>query len=85
VSLSAVQLTQDTRSRVTALAGIATARGQSLAQLALAWVLRQPSMASALIGASRVDQLEDNLAALGRLAFDAAELAAIDRILSDAT
>jgi L-glyceraldehyde 3-phosphate reductase len=42
-------------------------------------------MASALIGASRVDQLEDNLAALGRLAFDAAELAAIDRILSDAT
>jgi L-glyceraldehyde 3-phosphate reductase len=85
VSLSAAQLTQDTRSRVTALAGIATARGQSLAQLALAWVLRQPSMASALIGASRVDQLEDNLAALGRLAFDAAELAAIDRILSDAT
>jgi L-glyceraldehyde 3-phosphate reductase len=80
-SLSAAQLTPDVRGRIAALAGIAAGRGQSLAQLALSWALRHACMASVLIGASRVAQLEDNLAALRRLDFEAAELAAIDRAL----
>ena len=60
------------------------ARGQSLAQLALAWVLRDPRMTSALIGASSVAQLEENLAAAGNTTFSAAELAAIDRLAAGA-
>ena len=60
------------------LNAIAEARGQSLAQLALLWVLRQPSVTSALIGASSVAQLEDNLAALDGAALTAEELAAIE-------
>ncbi|MDQ2935008.1 MAG: L-glyceraldehyde 3-phosphate reductase [Chloroflexota bacterium] len=58
---------------------IARGRGQSLAQMAIAWTLRDPRVASALIGASSVAQLEDNLAALDHLAFAPAELAEIDR------
>jgi L-glyceraldehyde 3-phosphate reductase len=61
---------------------LARARGQSLAQMALAWVLRQPAVTSALIGASQTGQIEDNLGALRNLAFTADELAHIDRILS---
>jgi len=61
---------------------MAHARGQSLAQMALAWVLRQPAVTSALIGASKTTQLEDNLGALRNLTFSADELARIDRILS---
>ena len=61
-----------------ALNDVARARGQSLAQLALSWVLRDPRMTSAVIGASSVPQLEENLAAAGRTAFTADELAAID-------
>jgi L-glyceraldehyde 3-phosphate reductase len=57
---------------------IAKRRGQSLAQMAIAWVLRQPQVACALIGASRVSQLEENIAALARLDFSAEELAEID-------
>jgi L-glyceraldehyde 3-phosphate reductase len=64
------------------LDALAQARGQSLAQMALAWVLRQPAVTSALIGASKTSQLEDNLGALKNLAFSAAELTAIDRILA---
>jgi len=60
---------------------IAAARGQSLAQLALAWVLRGGRVTSALIGASRVSQIEENVAALQRLDFSAEELADIERIL----
>jgi L-glyceraldehyde 3-phosphate reductase len=60
---------------------LARARGQSLAQMALAWVLRQPAVTSALIGASKVGQIEDNLGALKNLAFSAAELSQIDLIL----
>ena len=67
--------------RVRALNSLAAERGQSLAQMALAWVLRQGSMTSALIGASRVEQIEQNVAALSNLAFSAAELAKIDAIL----
>ncbi len=60
------------------------ARGQSLAQLALSWVLRDPRVTSALIGASSVAQLEGNLAAAGRTQFSADELAAIDQHAVDA-
>ncbi len=81
-SLAPADLTGAHRAQVMALAAVAQARGQSLAQLALAWILRQPCMTSALIGASRIEQLEDNLGALRNLAFDAAELAQIDAILS---
>ena len=61
---------------------IAQARGQSLAQMALAWVLRQPAVTSALIGASRVAQIEENLGALKAAPFTTGELANIDRILA---
>jgi L-glyceraldehyde 3-phosphate reductase len=68
---------------IDALADIATERGQSLAQMALAWVLRHPVMSSVIIGASRISQLDDNLAALDGPAFSDEELAAIDRICAD--
>jgi len=61
-----------------ALQAVADERGQSLAQLALAWALRDPRVTSLLLGASSVSQLEDNLAALDRLALDDDELAAIE-------
>jgi L-glyceraldehyde 3-phosphate reductase len=61
---------------------LAQARGQSLAQMSLAWVLRQPAVTTALIGASKVSQIEDNLGALKNLKFSADELSAIDRILA---
>jgi L-glyceraldehyde 3-phosphate reductase len=61
------------------LKGATAHRGQTLAQLALAWTLRDPRVTSTLIGASSVAQLEQNVAALERLDFDAEELADIDR------
>lgn len=67
--------------QIRALSDIAGVRGQSLAQMALAWVLRDPRMTSALIGASRVEQIEQNVAALANLSFTAGELAHIDAIL----
>jgi L-glyceraldehyde 3-phosphate reductase len=70
--------------RVRALNELAGGRGQSLAQMSLAWVLRDGRMTSALIGASRVQQIEQNVAALANLAFTAGELARIDAILSGA-
>jgi L-glyceraldehyde 3-phosphate reductase len=63
------------------LNAIAQARGQSLAQMAIAWVLRHPGMTSALIGASKVRQIDEAVAALANLAFDDAELAHIEAIL----
>ena len=78
-SLSADQLSEENLAHVRALNEIAAARGQSLAQLALAWVLREQRVTSALIGASSVAQLEENLAAAQRLSFTSEELAAIDR------
>jgi len=78
-SLDTGLLSDENLTRVRALNGIAEARGQSLAQLALAWLLRDRRITSVLIGASSVAQLEDNVAALGHLDFDAAELAAIDK------
>ena len=75
-------VTEARRAQLHALNGIARARGQSLAQLALAWVLRHPAVTSALIGASRVRQLEDNVAALDNLALADDELREIDRVLA---
>ena len=68
-----------TVARVRALHELAQERGQTLAQLAIAWSLRDPRITSALIGASSVAQLEQNVAAIDRLDLDDAELAAIDR------
>jgi L-glyceraldehyde 3-phosphate reductase len=68
-------------SQVRALGAIAKERGQSLAQMALAWVLRDQRMTSALIGASRVEQIEQNVAALANLDFGTDELANINAIL----
>ena len=70
--------------RIRALSELATQRGQSLAQMALAWVLRDGRMTSALIGASRVEQIEQNVAALANLSFSADELARINAILGQA-
>jgi L-glyceraldehyde 3-phosphate reductase len=70
--------------QVRALSKIAEGRGQSLAQMALAWVLRDDRMTSALIGASRVEQIEQNVAALANLEFSADELGRIDAILKQA-
>lgn len=78
-SLGQDVFTEETLDRVRALNEIAESRGQTLAQLALAWVLRNAEMTSTLIGASSVAQLEDNVAAVKRLDFTADELAEIDR------
>jgi L-glyceraldehyde 3-phosphate reductase len=77
-SLSPDMLTDQNLAHIRALDALAKQRGQSLAQLALAWALRDTRVTSVLIGASSVKQLEDNIAALGRLGFSAAELRAID-------
>ena len=78
-SLSPDQLTETTLKHVRALNEIAARRGQSLAQMALAWALRHPQMTSVLIGASSVEQLDDNVGALQNLEFSAEELAEIDQ------
>ena len=67
--------------QVRALGEIAKARGQNIAQMALAWVLREESMASALIGASRVEQVDQNVAAIKNLKFSEEELRKIEEIL----
>jgi L-glyceraldehyde 3-phosphate reductase len=67
--------------QVRALGEISKARGQNIAQMALAWVLRQDTMASALIGASRVEQIEQNVAAIQNLRFSDDELRRVDEIL----
>jgi L-glyceraldehyde 3-phosphate reductase len=78
------QLNEATLAKVRALNELAGRRGQSLAQLAIAWVLRDPRVTSALLGASSVAQLEANVAALDNLAFGDDELAEIDRHATDA-
>ena len=72
-------VSEENLARVRALNEIALRRGQTLAQLAIAWALRDDRVTSALLGASSVKQLEQNVAALDRLEFDAGELAEIDR------
>ena len=76
------QITPALLAKTRRLDELARARGQSLAQMALAWVLRQPAVTSALIGASKTSQIEDNLGALQNLSFSAEELTRIDQILS---
>ena len=82
--LQAEEITEARRAQVNRLNDIAQWRGQSLAQLALAWVLRHPEITSALVGASRVAQVEDNIAALDRLALADDELRAIEEVLGEA-
>ena len=76
-------ITPENVARVRALNEIAARRGQSLAQLAIAWVLRDPRVTSALVGASSVAQLEDTVASLDNADFDDAELAEIDQYAVD--
>jgi L-glyceraldehyde 3-phosphate reductase len=75
-------VTEDSIAKVRALSEMARLRGQSIAQLALSWVLRDPRMTSALIGASRVEQITQNVGALANLRFSSDELARIDNILA---
>ncbi|EWC62194.1 oxidoreductase [Actinokineospora spheciospongiae] len=82
-SLSTDLLSAENLARVRGLNGIARERGQSLAQLAISWVLRDRRVTSALIGASSVAQLEDSLAALDAPPFTDAELAAVDEFAVD--
>ncbi|HUP04543.1 MAG TPA: aldo/keto reductase [Bryobacteraceae bacterium] len=79
--LNASHLTEDRLARIRALNGIARERGQSLARMALAWVLRQPAVTSALIGASATAQIEDCAAAAHSAGFTEEELRRIDQIL----
>jgi L-glyceraldehyde 3-phosphate reductase len=82
-SLSPELLTEEVLARIRALNKIAARRGQTLAQMALAWALRDPRVTSALIGASSVAQLEDSVTAIDHLAFTDDELAEIDRYATD--
>ena len=82
-SFSPDLITEDALARIRALNDIAERRGQTLAQMAIAWVLRDSRVTSALVGASSVKQLEENLAALDNRDFGAAELAEIDEHASD--
>jgi L-glyceraldehyde 3-phosphate reductase len=82
-SLSPDLLTDDALEKIRALDEIAKRRGQSLAQMAIAWALRDPRVTSALVGASSVEQLEANVAALEKLDFSRDELEEIDRYASD--
>ncbi|MBM7416823.1 MULTISPECIES: L-glyceraldehyde 3-phosphate reductase [Nocardiaceae] len=77
-------LTEDMRGHLNALNDIAAARGQSLAQMSLAWALRDPRVTTVLIGASSVEQLDDNVGALARLRFDDDELSRIDEHATEA-
>jgi L-glyceraldehyde 3-phosphate reductase len=73
---------EDKLAKVRALNKISQSRGQTLAEMAVAWVLRDPRVTSALVGTSKVSQLDDNVAALKNLKFSAEELSKIDNILS---
>ncbi len=83
-SLSPKLITDRAMEKVRALNEIASRRGQTLAQMSLAWTLRDPRMTSTLVGASSVEQLESNVAAIEKLEFTNEELAEIDRYATDA-
>ena len=83
LSLDAEQLEEQTLAKVAGLREIAAARGQTLAAMALAWTLRDARMTSTLVGASSVEQLEQNVRALDRLDFTDDELAEIDRYATE--
>ena len=78
------QLSERTLGKVRALNEIAQRRGQTLAQMAVAWILRDERVTSALVGASSVEQLEANVAALDKLDFSGDELKEIDQYATDA-
>ena len=80
---AALDETNKTSAKVAGLRELAVARGQSLAAMALAWTLRDPRMTSTLVGASSVEQLEQNVRALDHLDFTDEELAAIDRLATE--
>ncbi len=82
-SLSQAMLSEENVAKIRSLNEIAKRRGQTLAQMAIAWVLRDPVVTSALVGASSVKQLEDNVAALDTLEFSTDELAEIDRYATE--
>jgi L-glyceraldehyde 3-phosphate reductase len=82
-TLSPDLITDETLEKIRALNGIASARGQSLAQMALAWALRDPRITSALAGASSAEQLEANVAAVEHMDFTDDELAEIDKHATD--
>ncbi|WP_043696499.1 L-glyceraldehyde 3-phosphate reductase [Luteibacter sp. 9133] len=82
-SLGKEQLSEQNLERIRALNAIAESRGQTLAQMAIAWTLRDPRVTSSLIGARTVEQLDNSLDAVKRLDFTAAELTEIDRYASD--
>ncbi|MGZ7103250.1 MAG: aldo/keto reductase, partial [Candidatus Angelobacter sp.] len=73
---------EDKLAKVRALNEIAKQRGQTLAEMAVAWVLRDPRVTSALVGTSKVSQVDDNVAALKNLKFSAEELHKIDGVLA---
>lgn len=81
--LSREQLTPDKLDKARALNALAGERGQTLAQMALAWILRRDSVTSVLIGASKVEQVEDNVGALRNLRFSPDELTRIEAILAE--
>jgi L-glyceraldehyde 3-phosphate reductase len=83
-ALSESMINEQSLAKVRALNEIAARRGQTLAQLAIAWALRDPRMTSVVLGASSVRQLEDNIGALDNLELSADELAEIDRYATDA-
>jgi L-glyceraldehyde 3-phosphate reductase len=82
--LQTTEITQDRLQQITALNKIAGDRNQSLAQMALAWLLKDPRITTVLIGASSVAQLDDNLGAIKNVTFTGNELTAIDKILKSA-
>jgi L-glyceraldehyde 3-phosphate reductase len=82
-SLSQAFLSDENLTRIRGLNAIAERRGQTLAQMAIAWVLRNGRVTSALIGASRPEQVVDSVAALDKPDFSADELAEIDRFATD--
>ena len=83
-SMSEDMLSERNLQHVRALNDLAKERGQTLAQMAISWVLRDPRVTSALIGARNVQQLEDSLGAVNKLSFTEAELERIDRFATDA-
>ncbi len=80
--LKPTQITEDKLAKVRRLNDLAQTRGQTLAQMALAWVLRHPEVTSALIGASRITQIDDAVGALQNLEFTAEQLTSIEQILA---
>jgi len=76
------QVTDDKLKKIRRLNELANSRGQTLAQMALAWVLRHPEVTSAVIGASRVAQIEDGVGALKKLEFAREELDTVEKILA---